>query len=116
MREADRRNHPRKPVEIDVVLRLADGQIVSKGRVHNISLAGAFIQMAEPLPTRTEVEIEFLLPVSPHEIRCTGVVVWSSDECGGSEQDKTGIGVQLRHLGPTELKFIAGLLEQSELD
>lgn len=110
-RKNDRRVHPRKVAAIPVNLRMAKGQVLATGQVRNLSLGGAFVQMKDPLPVGCEVEVEFLLPVKPRTIRCPGVVVWSSDEVGEMEAEDTGIGVELRRLGPTELKFLTNLLE-----
>ena len=111
--KTERRTHRRKPAEIDVNLRFADGQVLATGKVNDLSLGGVFIQMVDPLPLGTDVEIEFLLSVKPHIIRCPGTVVWSSDELDAPDPERSGIGVQLRQLGPTELKFLTSLLNQT---
>ena len=66
--------------------------------------------MLAPLPISTDLEVEFLLSVKPHSMRCKGIVVRSTVDPKG----ESGIGVQLRDLGPTELKLLAEFSEHQD--
>jgi hypothetical protein len=75
------------------------------GRIRNISLAGAFIEMSEPVPQGSRLRMELVIPSNGDSIRCRGVVMWT-DTMG----PELGVGVKLRDISPEELDLLADYL------
>ena len=113
MDRKERRTHPRKRAHIAANMYVADGKIAATGQVGNISLGGVFIQMADPLPVNTHMEIKFVLPVEPI-VHCKGVVIWTSEIVGHRDipSENIGIGVQLYELARADFELIAELLAE----
>ena len=96
---------------MDVKVRSPDGKRSSTDRIRNISLGGVFIEMKEPLPFGTDIELEFELPVDPRVIRCKGFVVWSTKETPERGGGTDGIGVRLMDIGVREMRLINDYIE-----
>ena len=103
------RGHPRKPADISVNVWARNGREACSGRIRNISPAGVFIEMADPLGQETQIELEFVLPTHPSLIRCRGVVKWSE-----TIAEPLGIGVELTVIGVVEMRRIATFLLRGE--
>ncbi len=112
MTGASRREHKRVSTRISVSVRAPDGRTISAEEIANISLGGVFIEMREPLPFGTDVDLEFNLPAEARTIRCKGFVVWStttSPERGGGRE---GIGVRLMDIGVREMRLLNEFIER----
>ena len=96
---------------MDVKVRSPDGKRASTDSIRNISLGGVFIEMDDPLPFGTDVELEFTLPVNPRVIRCKGFVVWSTKETPERGGGTDGIGVRLMDIGVREMRLLNDFIE-----
>jgi len=109
---ASRREHKRVTTSITVKVRSPDGRRATTEQIRNISLGGVFIEMEDPLPFGTDVELEFSVAADPRLIACKGFVVWStksSPERGGGRH---GIGVRLMDIGVKEMRLLNDFIEE----
>ena len=109
---SNQRQHKRINANLSVKLRSPDGRRASTEFIRNISLGGVFIEMADPLPFGTDVELEFSLPVDPRLIRCRGFVVWSTRTSPDQGQGREGIGVRLMDIGVRDMRLLNEFIEQ----
>lgn len=106
-----KREHKRVNATIDVKVCTPDGSRSSTDRIRNISLGGVFIEMNEPLPFGTDVELEFELPINPRVISCKGFVVWSTKDSPERGGGTPGIGVRLMDIGVREMRQLNDFIE-----
>ena len=90
----ERRRHSRVPLEMRVDYTSVDAFFTEF--TANINEGGMFIQMDEPVPLDTQVQLQFALPGEGEPIQVGGRVAWTSD---GKDDSPPGIGVQFQHLG-----------------
>ncbi|MEO1172262.1 MAG: PilZ domain-containing protein [Myxococcota bacterium] len=100
------RGHGRADTDVSVTLTLANGIARRVDRLRNISLGGLFIEMDEPLPFGSEVDLEFVLAAGVKAIQCRGLVVRRQTNT------PTGIGLRLLEIEPSDLRLVADYLEQ----
>ena len=108
-----RREHPRLNVDISVKLRLNDGNAMVSTQIRNISLGGVFIEMENPIGFGDEVGLEFSLPGAPRTIRCKGFVVWSTKTQPDRGNGRQGIGLRLMDIGISDMRVLAGFIDQA---
>ena len=75
----ERRRHPRHPVRHEVHVRFEDGADLRAAFTRNISKGGIFIEMDEPLPEGTELEV-YLEVDGGTTLRLIGGVVRTVDD------------------------------------
>jgi PilZ domain len=68
----DRRHFPRFRCFISALIRVPGSQVPMWGQVTDISQGGCYVQLPNPLPSSTKVEIELLMKVA--RLRADGVV------------------------------------------
>lgn len=83
LREAERREHPRKPCSLPVTYTTQD--MLSSDTIRDISSGGAFIETSEPLSVGHQITLWFSLPDREEPVLITGEVVWTP---------RKGIGVK----------------------
>ena len=101
----ERRRAGRRRLRVHVSIRPDGPHKPTTGTVANISVAGAFIEMPEPLPQGTGLQLAFLLP-DHTEIHCSGVVMWVEDT-----DSELGIGVKLKNIPTESLNRLSTVLE-----
>lgn len=101
----ERRRTLRRRLHIHVSVRPDGPHKPQTGRVTNISVAGAFIALADPVPQGTPVQLAFLLP-DHTEVHGHGVVMWSE-----TEGEELGIGVKLKNLSTESLERLYEAVE-----
>ncbi len=80
-------------------VRLAQDQSLLTTYSVNLSTGGLFLEMADPLPAETLLNLEFDLPNSSGIIRCKGRVAWvNALDHRKKEQLPPGIGIQFMSL------------------
>ena len=112
MNPSSRREHKRVSAIIGVKGRSPDGRRSSAEQIRNVSLGGVFIEMKDPLPFGTDIDLEFSLPVDPRVIKCKGFVVWSTKDSPERGQGKEGIGVRLMEIGVREMRLLNEFIER----
>jgi len=75
--KSDRRRDRRVPVELWIEAEAGDELYFH--RAANLSVGGAFFDKTIPQPVGTVVELRFMLPGAPGEIRCRGEIVSALD-------------------------------------
>jgi uncharacterized protein (TIGR02266 family) len=111
MTRSKERAHPRVPANITATVRTGGKAAIKAGRIRNISLGGVFVEIPEPLPFGTDVDIEFSLPSGAGVLRCKGFVVWSTKDDPDKADGKQGIGVRLTDIGVQEMRDLAEFIE-----
>ena len=71
----DRRKGLRAPVYLDVRCELSNGTVL-KGKVINLGTDGIGVKITDPVPTKDNVVVEFLIPDNLTSIRAAGDVMW----------------------------------------
>jgi len=94
-----------------VRLRQSDGTRVASERIHNVSLGGIFVEMAQPLPFGSEVDVQLTLPQTSWPLRCTGFVVRASMSSGHNDAERPGVGMRLMGVGLREMRLLAEFVE-----
>ena len=114
----DRRGKARRAGRIAVNVRTETCALATAGTITDFSSDGAFIEMVGPLPALdSNVSVEIMLPepacsepVPARSVVCAATVKWSTAAVTGGQTRRTGIGVQLDHVGPEELELIEAAL------
>lgn len=112
MSGSNQRQHKRVSANISVKLRSPDGRRTATEQIRNISLGGVFIEMHDPIPFGTDLELEFSVPADPRVIRCRGFVVWSTRSSPDKAQGLQGIGVRLMDIGVREMRLLNDYIEE----
>jgi type IV pilus assembly protein PilZ len=95
--------------EVKIPLEITPVHIFTESQILNISKGGVFITTPRPLPTDTEIEVEFLLPKVSKKIRVKGKVKWSIDQNqmpNGKPGIVPGMGVKFIQISKESLKEI----------
>ena len=107
MATRQKRAHRRVATNITATIRAPDRVAVKVGHIRNISLGGVFLEIPEPLPFGTDIDVEFSLPSAAGVIRCKAFVVWSTKDNPEKAEGKQGIGVRLTDIGVKEMRDLA---------
>lgn len=99
----DKRQHPRQPIERDVAFQVGDGPRTA-ARCRDVSLGGAFIETASPLPYGAAVRVHLRLPGLRDEVIIDAIVRWSKP---------AGMGVQFGSMGARETHALTLLLRDA---
>jgi hypothetical protein len=95
----DKRQHPRREIEIELVLRSGDGA-EGTGRTHDMSQGGAYILTSMQLGFGSTITIELMLP-GLGKTSFPAVVRWIKPD---------GVGVQFGLLGARQTHALGDLV------
>ncbi|MBI5507399.1 MAG: PilZ domain-containing protein [Deltaproteobacteria bacterium] len=112
MSTSNQREHKRVAATIGVKVRSPDGRRASAEKIRNISLGGVFIEMDDPLPFGTDIDLEFTLPEDPRVVQCKGFVVWSTKTSPERAEGLKGIGVRLMDIGVRDMRLLNEFIEE----
>ena len=105
------RAEPRVPARLEV--RYGVGQAALTEFTVNISSGGIFLEMTDPLPIGTDLQLTFSLPVRSAPIRCAGRVAWANHaELPVKPGFPAGIGIQLLGLSLDDLHVIRDFMKE----
>ena len=97
------------PVEFEL------GGQIRKGDVYNLSREGAFIQMDNPPPEGTRLQLSMILAESANPIQVDTVVNWvNAPEGGGDPLSPAGMGVSFLTLTEKESTSLDRLIAERE--
>jgi len=109
----NQRKNERK--ESKIPLKLDPVHIFTEHQIVNISKGGIFISTPRPLPTDTDIEIEFFLPKAPSKIRAKGKVKWAMENVqrsNGKPGIVPGMGIKFIQISKESLKEIQSYLKK----
>ena len=87
----EQREHPRAPLKLQVVYARHNSFV--SGITHDLSKGGTFIETAEPLALRSELDFKLMLPDGQEPIILRGRVVWVSSPSRASCDLPAGMGI-----------------------
>jgi uncharacterized protein (TIGR02266 family) len=96
-------------IDYQGIARVAADEEAREARVVNLSVGGAFVEVAAPATPGTEVDLELPLPDGAAPVRARGQVRWTTEP--PSPGAPTGVGLRFLHVGPTDLGRIARLVQ-----
>ncbi len=88
-----RRTDPRYDRRLEIEILLDGKKHIATSK--NLSLGGLFVEIAEPLPVQTTVQVRFRVPTQPEPIDVTGEVRWVERAQPGSP---AGMGIRFAGL------------------
>ena len=94
----------RPRVELAQPVHVRIGGRDCQGVLRNLSRSGAFVELAEPLPSGPEIELDFLLPDSHRGFAPSAQVVWS--RARRSPEARYGHGLRFLRLEPRALRAL----------
>ncbi len=103
----DRRRHGRVSLKIPVDYTSVDAFFSEFSA--NVNEGGMFIEMDEPAPLDTQVQLEFMLPGQDEPVQVEGRVAWISD---GKAESPPGVGIEFRNLDSTIRDTINAVVRQ----
>jgi type IV pilus assembly protein PilZ len=111
---AERREHPRAPIELKVEYRRLNTFFADYTK--NISRGGTFIKTRKPLDVGTEFLFKLQIPTLEEPIVLKGKVQWivSTDE--ETEDSPPGMGIKFIYAETRERDFIEGKVERLMID
>ena len=84
------------------------------GKIKNISESGAFVGTASIPEQGEDVDLNFKGP-DGEEVRLSGLVWWTTDDCGGTRKRAPGFGLRLLDDNEEFRRFFASLRRGSEM-
>lgn len=84
----------------------------AKGRIKNVSESGVFVGTASIPEQGEDVDLNFRSP-DGEEVRFSGLVWWTTADCGGTPNRAPGFGLRLLDDNEDFRRFFAGLRERS---
>ncbi len=93
MAEHFRRTDPRYDRRLDVEILLDGKKHVATSK--NLSLGGMFVEIVDPLPVQTTVQVRFRVPTQPEPIDVTGEIRWVERAPAGQA---AGMGIRFHGL------------------
>ncbi len=109
-RGEERRRHPRKEIDIEIVYSSLDAFFCDYAS--NISRGGVFIKTENPLHVGSKINLRFSLPGSDRIIETKGRVVHTFS--GKSrKKEPHGMGIHFEELGDDDRELIESLWEES---
>ncbi len=107
MDAADRRRHPRIPVENVMQARLVREGVDTVGRVLDLNNAGAFVATDLVLPKNTKIEIELRLPGVEKSLPLQAIVARRTEAVEGRNRTvPAGLGIVFLTTNVMERSFI----------
>ncbi len=100
----EKRASPRVPVRLRVNIFCRNRELQSSQAITNISLGGVYVELSEPIPFGSEIDMIFELPDGIFE--CAGTVV--RVESG----ERPGIGVRLTRVEISDLRRMRAYIDQ----
>jgi hypothetical protein len=107
MDAADRRRHPRIPVEQMMHARLVREGVDTVGRVVDLNNAGAFVATKLDLPKNTKLEVELLVPGVEKSLPLQAIVARRTEAVEGRNRTvPAGLGLVFLTTNVMERSFI----------
>jgi uncharacterized protein (TIGR02266 family) len=107
--EEERRRHPRSPVVIRVLHRLANAY--QYYYTQDLSLGGMFLTTREPFAVGQDLELDFQLPGSSRRVQVEGRVVRSVSAGPDQPEAVSGMGIAFTVISEDDLAELAALRE-----
>ena len=105
------RESTRAPLRAPITLQVDTFKDPEAGFTGNISLGGMFVEVKNPLPVGTIVKFELQFEPPLSVVRGTAEVAWIRPD-QVSENKKSGIGLQFRHLEENGQVIVRGAVEE----
>ena len=103
----DKRENPRKKLEVQLILKPMDTPYLISGRVQDISLGGIRVKNSiPPSPFEKEEEVRFFINQDDLVLNGEGKVAWTSDTQGET-------GIKFTHLAEEIRRSLEGFLRLS---
>ena len=83
-----------------------------KGKIKNVSESGVFVGTASIPEQGEDVALNFRAP-DGEEVKISGLVWWTTDDCGGTRNRVPGFGLRLLDENDEFRRFVAGLRGRS---
>ena len=115
--EANRRRHPRAPIELRVEYKKVNTFFYDYTR--NISKGGTFIKTPKPLPKGTEFIFLLVVPHLSEPLRLRGTVRWigeQSDPLRPRAKPTSGMGIEFIYENDDEREEISRTVERLMVD
>lgn len=109
--EEDRREHDRKPIELEVQYKRLNAFFADYTR--NISKGGTFIATTKPLGIGTEFVFRLVVPALAEPLRIRGEVVRI---VGEAEGEPPGMGIRFLYRDDAERALVEGTVEKLLVD
>lgn len=84
----------------------------AKGRIKNVSEGGIFVGTASIPEQGEDVDLNFKAP-DGEEVRLSGLVWWTTDDCSGARNRAPGFGMRLLDENENFRRFLASLHQRS---
>lgn len=111
-RKYERKSERKK---VSIPLSITPVHIFTESQIVNISKGGVFINTPRPLPTDTDIEIEFVLPRVSKKVRAKGKVKWAIekvDRPDGRPGIVPGMGIKFIKISKEDLKKISSYMKK----
>lgn len=95
---------PRTPLNLDITFKKSYGRSPCVGRIINISLSGAFIEL-EGLPLASNEKINVNIEVAGRKRKLPAFVVWKNNQ---------GCGIKFNHASNRDIQIIDDLIYFAE--
>jgi Tfp pilus assembly protein PilZ len=82
------------------------------GKIKNVSESGVFVGTASIPEQGEDVDLNFKTP-DGKEVRLSGLVWWTTDDCGGTRHRVPGFGLRLLDNNEEFRRFLASLRRRS---
>ena len=102
------REHPRKDINWTASLETPGGRVA--GHVRNISIGGAFICCAQPLPIGEMFELTMMASDS-EPVKAAAKVVWSNVNVPDGKVVNRGMGVRFINMSAKHIRLVRGICQ-----
>lgn len=107
------RAHERRPVRLSAAVRLDRGGITREGTIVDLSLAGAGVELLEPVEPGSPLVLEVLAPTLWDPLRVRGVVAWTR---AGAPRTPSRIGIAFKHVAEEPLVALYDVLTANKYE
>jgi type IV pilus assembly protein PilZ len=112
--EADRRQHPRGPIELKVEYRRLNAFFADYAR--NISKGGTFIATDKPLPIGTLFLFKLFIPTLDRPLELRGKVKWIAGADAPGPDGDPGMGIQFQYDNERQREVMERIVEKLMVD
>lgn len=112
--EANRREHPRGPIELKVEYRRLNAFFADYAR--NISKGGTFIATDKPLPIGTEFVFKLFIPSLDRPLELRGKVKWIAEVGDHSKSSEPGMGIKFLYDNNRQREVMERIVEKLMVD
>jgi hypothetical protein len=99
----EKRRHPRKKIDVRVTIEIVEGEILD-GRMTNIALGGAFVEVATTAGLGTPATLRVAFPASNFESKIGCTVRWVI---------ASGIGLEFGSMGARDTHALVTAIENA---